>query len=238
MKIKELLSKKRILFILLFIFLVFIGNKINFSEVIGSKNQYFTLFQFFGPIASSFLGSVFGIIVVLSAELLDFLIVGKAFTIINLLRLTPMLFAAYYFGTRKKTISIFIPTLAILLFILHPIGKQAWVYSLFWLVPIAIKLIPNKSLFLKSLGATLTAHCIGTIAWIYTVPMTADQWIALIPTTAYERFLFALGISASYLVINTVLDFVVEKLKIKLPVNTLLINKKYSLLGKISKINI
>ena len=84
--------------------MVFVGNRINFSAVVGAKNQYFTLFQFFGPIAGSFLGSIFGVVAVLFAELADFLIVGKAFSLINIIRLTPMLFAAYYFGSKNKSL--------------------------------------------------------------------------------------------------------------------------------------
>src|SRR3989344_36007 len=101
MEFRKLFSKKRIIFLLLFVIMVFIGNRINFSALIGAENQFFTLFQFFGPIAGSFLGPFFGIISVLGAELVDFLLAGKIFTLVNVIRLTPMLFAAYYFGTKK-----------------------------------------------------------------------------------------------------------------------------------------
>src|SRR3989339_398122 len=82
-------TKKHILFILIFAALVFIGNRINFSAIVGSTNQSFTFFQFFGPIAGAFLGPIFGAISVLFAELADFLLTGKAFTPINIIRLTP-----------------------------------------------------------------------------------------------------------------------------------------------------
>ena len=58
MEIKKIFSTKRIVFLLVFMAMVFIGNKINFSAVVGANNQYFTLFQFFGPIAGSFLGPI------------------------------------------------------------------------------------------------------------------------------------------------------------------------------------
>ena len=80
----------------MFFALVLIGKKINFSPIVGVDSQFFTLFQFFGPIAGSFLGPVFGIVSVLFAQLADFFIVGKEWGIINLFRLLPMLFAVYY----------------------------------------------------------------------------------------------------------------------------------------------
>lgn len=235
MEMKKLFSKKRIAFLLLFIAMVFIGNKINFSAVIGAENQYFTFFQFFGPIAGSFLGPIFGVIAVLFAEIVDFFVVGKALTWINLIRLTPMLFAAYYFGTKRKSLSILVPLAAIVAFVVHPVGRQVWFYSLFWTIPIIIKLLNAKysgNVLFKSVGATFTAHSVGTAAWIWTIPMTAEQWIALIPVTAYERLLFAAGIAGSYVLVNTVLDKVITKFKWSIPTDILNINKNYSLSKK------
>lgn len=235
MEMKKLFSKKRIAFLLLFIAMVFVGNRINFSVLVGAENQYFTFFQFFGPIAGSFLGPIFGIIAVLGAELADFLAVGKAFSIINIIRLTPMLFAAYYFGTKKKITSVIVPLIAIAAFVLHPIGRQVWFFSLYWTIPIIVKLLPKKysnNVLLKSLGATFTAHSVGGAAWIWTVPMAAGQWIALIPVVAYERLLFAAGIAGSYVLVNTVLDKVIDKFKWSIPTDILNINKNYSLSKK------
>lgn len=233
MYMQKIFSKKGIVFLLLFSILAFIGMNINFSKLVGAENQYFTMFQFFGPIAGSFLGPVIGALSVLIAQTANFLIVGQEFSLINLIRLTPMLFAAYYFGSsKKKSISIIIPLIAIALFVLHPIGRQVWFFSLYWTIPIIVKLLPKKysdNVFLKSLGATFTAHAVGGAAWIYTVSMTAQQWIALIPVVAYERALFASGIAVSYIVINAVLDKLLEKLSIKVPADVLNINKKFTL---------
>lgn len=232
MEIKNIFTKKRIIFLLLFAAMVFIGNKINFSALVGANNQYFTLFQFFGPIAGSFLGPIFGAVSVLFAQIADFFIAGKAFTLINLIRLTPMLFAAYYFGTKKKSLSVIVPLIAIAAFVIHPIGRQVWYYSLYWTIPIIVVMLPKKysnNVLLKSLGATFTAHSVGTMAWVWTVPMTAGQWIMLIPITGYERLLFAAGIAGSYVLMNTVLDKLAERFKWKIPADVLNIDKGYSL---------
>src|SRR3989338_4002607 len=161
MDFKKLFTKKRLVFIAIFTVLVFIGNNINFSALVGADNQFFTLFQFFGPVAGAFLGPVFGAISVLFAELIDFFVVGKEASWLNLLRFTPMLFAAYYFGSKKKNLSVIVPLIAIAAFILHPVGRQVWFFTLFWTIPIIARILPKKysmSVPLKSFGATFTAH--------------------------------------------------------------------------------
>lgn len=218
MKLNKLITKKGLMFLLVFSILVFIGDRINFSKLVGADNQFFTLFQFFGPVAGSFLGPVVGILSVLIAEVSSYLFLGKAFTLVNVLRLTPMLFAAWYFGTKKDKLSFFVPIAAIIIFIAHPVGRQVWFFTLFWTIPIIIKLLPKKyssKVFLKSLGATFTAHAVGGAIWNYVVPMTPGNWIALIPIVIYERLLFASGIAASFVLLNTILDGLDAKTKEK-----------------------
>jgi len=232
MNLDKIFSKKSIVFILIFSILALIGLNVNFSPLVGAENQFFTLFQFFGPIAGSFLGPIVGAISVLIASIANFFVVGKEFTLINIFRIAPMLFAAYYFGSKKKNMSIVIPLLAMAAFIIHPVGREVWFFSLFWTIPIIARILPEKyamSVPLKSLGATFTAHAVGGALWIWTIPMTAGQWVALIPVVIYERLLFAAGIGISYLVFNLVLDKVLDALKIKVPSDILRLNKKFSL---------
>ncbi|MBI2647398.1 hypothetical protein HYW99_02885 [Candidatus Woesearchaeota archaeon] len=228
MKLNKLLTKKGIVFLLIFSILVFISDRINFSKLVGAENQFFTLFQFFGPVAGAFLGPIVGVLSVLVAELASFILLGKTFTLINVLRLTPMLFAAWYFGTKKDKLSFLVPLVAIALFIAHPVGRQVWYFSLFWTIPIVVKLLPSKygeKAFLKSLGATFTAHSIGGAMWNYIVPMTPTAWIALIPIVIYERILFAGGITTSFILFNTLLD----KLDTKSKADYVNVDKRYVL---------
>ena len=250
--IKEIFSGKRILFFLLFMALVLVGKQINFSPLVGTENQFFTLFQFFGPIAGAILGPVVGVLSVAFSQVADVFIMGKEANALTLLRMLPMLFAAFYFGTKGMGIkgirmngkpllkvisssknalfSIAVPLLCILAFVAHPVGRTVWFFSLFWLIPILGKLLPENipgSLIFRSLGATFTAHAVGGAIWVWTVPMTAEAWIGLIPIVAYERILFALGIAGSYLVFNSTLDYVVEKWKLSTP---LFLERKYSII--------
>ena len=230
MEIKGWFTRKRVIFLSLFFVLVLIAKQINFSSVIGAENQAFTLYQFFGPTAGAFLGPIFGGIAVLFAQLADIIIFDKAFTLLNLLRFLPMVFAVIYFASKKKYVGVIVPLMCMFLFIVHPVGREAWIFSLYWLIPILSSLWPKRLLLLRSLGATFTAHAIGSVIWLYTVPMEAGQWLALIPVVAYERILFGMGIAGSYVVFNTVLDYLVEKFKIDLPFKEIILSKRYNLL--------
>lgn len=230
MKIK--LGKKEAIFFVIFTVLVFIAQNINFSALTGAKNQFFTLFQFFGPIAGGILGSAFGMLAVLFAQIAQFIAAGKEITMLNALRLLPMLFAAWYFSSKEKrvTASVIVPLACIALFLAHPIGRQAWYFSLFWTIPLIAKLMPQR-LFLKSLGATFTAHAIGGAIWVWTVPMTVQQWNLLIPVVIVERLLFAAGMTISYVAINSILD----KLKAIVPSSFVNVNSNYRLSRKFLK---
>ncbi|MFA6328466.1 MAG: hypothetical protein WCY41_03400, partial [Candidatus Micrarchaeia archaeon] len=127
----------------------------------------------------------------------------KELNVLNILRLAPMLFAAVYFAkyARGKFAGAAVSLACMVAFIAHPIGAQAWIYSLYWLIP-AIALALPEHLFLRSLGSTFTAHAIGSVVWLYAFPSTAVFWLALIPVVAFERLLFASGISISYVAMN------------------------------------
>lgn len=225
MGFKDFFTTKKILFILLFAFIAFIADQINFSAIVGANKQYFTFFQFLGPLTGAFLGPIIGAIAVLLSQVGNYLMLGKAFDVIGILRLAPMIFAAYYFGTKfKNKVSAIVPLVCMIAFWLHPIGQQAWFFALYWLIPPALKLFSDR-LFFKALGATFTAHAIGSTLWLYTIPMPAEAWIALIPVVAIERFSFAIGITFSYIGINTLLS------KVEVAAKNLNIDKRY-VIGK------
>jgi hypothetical protein len=87
----------------------------------------------------------------------------------------------------------------------NPIGRQAWLYSLIWLIPF-FATFGKKRLILNSLGATFTAHATGSVIFLYSFGLTPAIWMSLIPIVFIERGVFTIGIWLSYLVLNTVLD--------------------------------
>lgn len=205
-------TQKKLFFLALFTIIGFASLQIPFNKLAGS-NVSFTIFDFFGPIAGVFLGPVLGIISVLAVEVGNMLIKHSPWTTGAIIRLFPTLFAVYFFATIKKSQKpwiLFVPLAAIFIFLAHPYGRQVSYYTLFWIIPLIAYRFRNN-LYMRSLGATFTAHSVGGAAWIWAFNLPAKVWQGLIPVVIEERLLFAAGISASYLTIKYTLDFLASK---------------------------
>lgn len=218
----EKMKKNQLIFISVFTVIGLIALQIPFTRLLGS-NVRFTLFDLIAPTAGAFIGTIPGIISVFLMQSINIAIHGA--TLANLggfIRLFPTLFAVAYFA-KKRTINIIIPLLCILVFNLNPIGRSAWQYSLFWLIPIAAHFFrknPANSgagLFIKSLGATFTAHAVGGAAWVWAFGLTKEIWLALIPQVIMERIIMAAGITVSYLALVKVFNFLKAKKVIAIP---------------------
>lgn len=209
------MKKNQLLFIFLFTILGLISLQIPFTTVLGSGTK-FTLFDFLAPSTGAFLGTAPGIISVLLMQLLNIILHGvNNVGFAGLIRLFPILFGVFYFS-KKRSADIFIPLAAIIAFNLHPIGRSAWQYSMFWLIPIAAHFFRKNQpagmagLFVRSLGATFTAHAVGGALWVWAFGLNREMWLALIPQTAMERTLMAVGISISYVVLTNILKLLAK----------------------------
>lgn len=202
------MKKEKLLSIILFTFLGLIALQIPFTRLLGS-NVKFTLFDFLAPTMGAFLGTLPGVISVLTMQLINLILHGSKFDVGGIIRLFPTLFAVIYFS-KKRTVNVIIPLLCILAFNLNPIGRSAWQYSLFWLIPVAAHFY-RKNLFVKSLGATFTAHAVGGALWIWTFGLSKQIWLALIPQVIVERLLMAGGITLSFVLLKKVLGFLSAK---------------------------
>ncbi len=198
MKYSKLIS------ILLFTLLGFIALQIPFTRLMGS-NVKFTLFDFIAPTAGAFIGTLPGVISVFFMQVLNLVLHGGKYDIGGIVRLFPTLFAVVYFS-KKRSINILIPVVAIIAFNLNPIGRSAWQFSLFWLIPIAAHFY-RKNLFVKSLGATFTAHAVGGALWVWAFGLTKQIWLALIPQVIVERLAMACGITLFYFAFSKLLNY-------------------------------
>lgn len=203
----------KLLFVALFSVLGFILSQISFTKLVGSSLS-FNLFDFFAPTAGAFLGGPVGIVSVLIVNLVNFAIKGVSFQPAVLVRLVTNLFAVWYFSLSadKKTNKaiLVVPVIAMLLFWANPVGRQVWYFALFWLIPIAA-FFKRDVLFIKSLGATFMAHAVGGAAWIWALNLPAVAWKGLIPVVIFERLSFALGITASYVILTYVFKYLESK---------------------------
>lgn len=207
------IDRKRLLFLVLFTVVGFVTLQVPFNRLTGSSVS-FTLFDFFAPIAGVFLGPVFGIGSVMTVQIVNNLVKDTPWTTGAIIRLFPTLFAVYYFAviTKKGTKPwiLAVPLVAIFVFLIHPNGRQVPHYTLFWIIPLIAYRFRNN-LYMKSLGATFTAHSVGGATWIWAFNLPATVWNSLIPVVISERLLFAAGISVSFIVIKHTLTFLISK---------------------------
>ena len=99
--------------------------------------------------------------------------------------------------TAKFLLQVFVPLICMVLFVTHPIGKNAVVYSLYWFIPVFLfiyqEFIHSSSVFGTALSSTFIAHAVGSVISLYTFSIPASIWISLIPMVAIERLVFAGG---------------------------------------------
>jgi hypothetical protein len=161
------------------------------SFVVGSQTIFFSATNFCMPLIGSF-GGV-GVATGVWALMLAYRLLVGSFAWSTLAFYIPGYGAALYLATRSRWMRCGVPVACFALFLLHPVGWQAALYSAYWLIPLFIGTKATRSFFMEALGATFTAHAIGSVLWLYTVPMTPVAWLALIPIVAVERVTFAAG---------------------------------------------
>ena len=208
----------KLVFSAFFILLGLMALQVPFTSLLGA-NVKFTLYDFLAPTLGAFLATVPGILAVLLVQLFNFLLHPDTLTGLgSILRLFPVLFAVFYFSKKRKT-DLFVPLACMVIFNLNPVGRSAWVYSLLWLIPVAAHFF-RKNLYLRSLGATFTAHAVGGALWVWAFGLTREMWLALIPQTLLERALMAGGITVFYFVLDRAFTFLKARRIASLPVRS------------------
>lgn len=172
------------------------------SFILGSWAAFFSATSIVVPLVGAFTG-ISGSIVIFGLSMIVRYVISGSLPFIFLAYHIPGLCASAYFASSCAIIRLFLPLVCMAAFILHPVGAQAWVYSLYWLIPVALYFMRKESLFLTSLGSTFTAHAVGSVIWIYANPMTPQAWLVLIPVVFVERLVFASGMVIAYHAIKT-----------------------------------
>jgi len=200
--------------------------KLKIIPIIGTNN-FFPAANGFGPSIGGIIGSKFGPIAIILSVLLksNFKIQGGALLVLLRRLGLPMALASFYFGminSNKKTrfLATLIPIMAIFAFFIHPIGREVWYFSLFWLIPIIVVFLPQKlKIPSMALGATFVDHAVGSVLYLYTMNIPAEAWISAIPQVMRERLSFGIGILLSYFILKTLLiqlDKLLSKFKIEI----------------------
>ena len=172
------------------------------SFLIGSQMIWFSGINSVLPLAGAF-GGVMGAGLIFLMRQLFHLAFFKTISLSFLALCIPGFCASLYWATYHYVIRLVLPLACMGLFVVHPVGAQAFVYSLYWLIPVFLYVVPQRSLFLNALGSTFVAHAVGSVIWLYTVPMTADMWMGLMPIVLLERILFALGMVIAHRIFSS-----------------------------------
>lgn len=110
----------------------------------------------------------------------------------------PTAAASLYLSAESRLLKLLLPLGCMIAFLIHPVGNASWVYSLYWIPPCIIGASATHSIFLRALGATLTAHGVGSTLWLYTHATEPLFWHTLIGIVWLERLTFALCMTAGY----------------------------------------
>lgn len=180
---------------------------VKISFLLGSQMIWFSGVNSVLPLSGAF-GGIFGAGLLFLARQLIHIALFKTVSWSFLALCVPGFCASLYWATQHIAIRLLLPILCMGLFVVHPVGGQAFLYSFYWLIPITLYFIPKKSLFLTALASTFVAHAVGSVIWCYTVPMTTNMWIGLIPIVALERILFALGMVVAHRVISFIFEMI------------------------------
>ncbi len=211
---KRELEKKlripKIMFSVLFAALFIVLTKTKMFPILGTEFN-FSFGVMFGPALGGLLGVNLGIATILLSQAIGTAI--GLYTIkdtLSLLVFFPILLGSVYFarsfkGDRRM---IAIPAACMVLFLLHPIGRQVWFYSLFWIIPMAVIRFkeridavvrhPVARTYSYSLGTAFVDHSVGSVVYLWFMSIPAQFWIAAMPLTIMERLLIALGITFSF----------------------------------------
>lgn len=176
------------------------------SFIVGSSMAFFSGSSIAMPLVGA-LGGIMCSVMTFGLGCLVRGLTGSLFSAHYLAYHIPGLCGAAYFSG-GVLIRLLLPISCMIAFIAHPTGSQAFLYTTYWLIPIVLYFVRHSSFFLHALASTFIAHAVGSVIWIYTVPMVWQDWMALMPVVAFERLLCATGMFVAYKIFNYSYDFI------------------------------
>ena len=160
-----------------------------FTMMFGTKWAWFSCASMVVPALGYHYSLVYVIFYIFTKSLFVF-----SFPAFFAVKRLPLFFATWALRSPDKKMFIVVPFGAMVLFVLHPVGFQAWYYSCYWFIPMIAYRWAQSTMIARVIGASFVAHAVGSVIFLYSsVHLTADFWIALIPVVAIERMIIACG---------------------------------------------
>ncbi|MGE0207035.1 MAG: hypothetical protein AB7R69_04255 [Candidatus Babeliales bacterium] len=163
------------------------------NTIIGAPAAYFSLAILGGPLVGLYAGVSCAGVLYAARFLIKFFAYGLELSPINMY--IPTLCGAAYWSGNRLFFRLLLPLLCMVLFLVHPVGNQAWAYSLYWLIPVALYWFSQEYVVLHALANSFIMHAVGSVIWLYCVPMSAEHFMALIPVVLVERMIIALSMT-------------------------------------------
>lgn len=191
---------------LIFLALALGASTVSLSYAWGSYKFFFSAMNMILPTAGSLLGLGTALPV-----LITYFLIKKSIGFAMITAGFPTIFAAANWSAKntmmRVALQLVLPVACMMLFALHPVGGQAVAYASFWFIPMILFFINRTrySVFSLALSSTFIAHAVGSVMWLYVVPMTPEQWLALMPVVVVERFVFAGGATVFHAVAMNVM---------------------------------
>lgn len=157
------------------------------SPIIGSSHLFFSWSTICAPVVAFQCGL---------SWVASFVLCKKLFlapSMMVLIHKMPLLCAARAFQKREMWLSVFLPVICMIAFMIHPVGAQAWPYALYWVLPIFFLWLQDTP-WTRALQASFIAHAVGSIIWLYFGAISAQVWLSLIAIVWIERLIIAMGI--------------------------------------------
>lgn len=175
---------KRIIKLLAVASAVILARLLPFNLIVGSSFAMFSWSTMFAPVVAA----QYGLGWVISFICSKFFITNSLCTVtpLFLLHRLPLLIASYAFVKRTVLTSLFVPGVCMALFMTHSVGSEAWLYAMYWLIPIGLYIVQDSD-WSRAVTASFVAHAVGSVVYLYAGEISADVWMALIPVVACER---------------------------------------------------
>lgn len=181
------------------------------SKILGCRFSFFSASQLVTPVLAAEISAP-ELVGITALRTILHLSLQASLTVFGLLYYIPTFIGALYFKASlthtAKIARVLAPVACMAIFVNTPVGSHAWVYSLYWLVPVALTLIPHRSIFLSALASTFMVHAVGSVLFILSTPMVPAFWLGLLPVVAFERCMIAAGITTLYYAVKIIQQLV------------------------------
>lgn len=195
---------------------VYLSSFFKISFILGSQKAFFNGTSVSMPLIGYFASNTH-CAVVSFVRLCALALATHSFSFHLLAFVVPGFCASLYWSTKHSLIRFWLPLACMIAFVAHPVGSASAVYSLYWLIPLAIYALNVNSVWTRAIGSTFVAHAVGSVIWIYTLPTTAALWTALLPIVAVERIICAAGMVSvcyAYTLCTTYINPVLTRLQV------------------------